>query len=297
MNGNSHKRKSATRTTTAAAAADTSSFHPPPSFRLAEDVAAESSRFELWTVRLPQAVDSDDINGFELSVADPSSQNFESNGSKYTFQWGHPVENESFRLLLPKSKDEKEKQKDKGSDSDSDDDDSDDDDDEQYYLYPIKIPFTRHVNVVAAVPLLAETELAPRVDNAPAALVPIRHAYHHVPPKKGLKRRWMPLGSALTKAESEIAGAGAVAVPSTPERKKVKTERKTNSQARAPPAARSPPPPVAMNIKEEQTRENIKEELASDNESKLDKSARREAKKAKKEAKKAKKEKKVKKER
>jgi hypothetical protein len=180
MNG--HKRKSATQTTTAVAAADPSSFHPPPSFRLADDFAAEnntaSSRYELWTVRLPQAVDADDINGLELSVADPSSQHFESNGSKYTFQWGHPVENESFRLLLPKSKDEK----DEKDDSDSDDDDSDDDD-EKYYLYPTKIPFTRHVNVVAAVSLQAETELAPRVDNAPAAVVPIPRAYQNVPQK------------------------------------------------------------------------------------------------------------------
>jgi hypothetical protein len=223
----------------------------------------------------------------ELSATDPASQHFESNGSKYTFQWGHPVENESFRLLLPKSKDEKAKKDDSDSDSD---DDSDDDDDEQYYLYPTKIPFTRHVNVVEAVPLQAETELAPRIDNAPAAVVPIRRAYHHVPPKKGLKRRWMPLGSALTKTESETAGAGAVAVPSTPERKKVKTEPKTESPARgaaAPATAARSPPPVAMNIKEEHN------SSAVDSDSKLDKSARKEAKKAKK----AKKEKKLKKER
>jgi hypothetical protein len=299
MNGNGHRRKSATPTTAAANAADTSSFHPPPSFRLADDVAAESSRFELWTVRLPQAVDSDDINGLELSVSDPSSQNFESNGSKYTFQWGHPVENESFRLLLPKTKEEKKKEK--SSDSDSDDDDSDDDDDERYYLYPTNIPFTKHVNVVSAVPLQAETDLAPRVENAPAALVPIRRAYQHVPPKKGLKRRWMPLGSTLTETE-KTAGAGAVVMPSTPERKKVKTLPKTKSPARAPPSspsvkAQSPSPPVAMNIKEEHIKEeNMKEEQTS--ETKAEKSARKEAKKAKKEAKKMKKEsKKVKEER
>jgi hypothetical protein len=99
-------------------------------------------------------------HSLELSATDPASQHFESNGSKYTFQWGHPVENESFRLLLPKSKDEKAKK----DDSDSDD--------EQYYLYPTKSPFTRHVNVVEAVPLQAETELAPRIDNAPAVVVP-----------------------------------------------------------------------------------------------------------------------------
>jgi hypothetical protein len=304
MNGNGHKRKSATPIAAAAAAADTSSFHPPPSFRLADDVAAESSRFELWTVRLPQAVDSDDINGLELTLADPSSQIFESNGSKYTFQWGHPVENESFRLLLPKSKEEK--KKDKGSDSDSDDDDSDDDD-EQYYLYPTHIPFTKHVNVVAAVPLLAETEIAPRVENAPTALVPIRRAYQHVPPKTGLKRRWMPLGSALTKNESETAGAGAVAVPSIAERKKVKTLPKTKSptrtQAPTSPAvkARSPSPPVTTNLKEEHIKdEHIKEEHIKEeqSETRAEKSARKEAKKAKKESKKAKKEsKKVKEER
>jgi hypothetical protein len=286
MNG--HKRKSAIPTTTDDAAEETSTFQSPPSFRLDDDFAAESngssknnasSRYELWTVRLPQAVDSDDVNGLELSVADPSSQNFESNGLKYTFQWGHPVENESFRLLLPKSKVEKDK---KGSDSDSDDES--DDDDEQYYLYPTKVPFTRHVNVVAAVPLQAETELAPRIDNAPAALVPIRRAYHHVPQKKGLKRRWMPLGSALAEPKAQ----GAVAVPSTPERKS-KTGSKSPARAPAsPPAAARPP--VAMNIKEEPT------SSAPDSDSKLEKSARKEAKRAKKEAKKAKKESKVKKE-
>jgi hypothetical protein len=276
---NGHKRKSATPKTTTAAVEETSTFQPPPSFRLDDDFAAESSRYELWTVRLPQAVDSDDINGLELSVADPSSQNFESNGLKYTFQWGHPVENESFRLLLPKEKVEKDA---KGSGSDSDSDDSSDDDDEQYYLYPTKVPFTRHVNVVAAVPLQAETELAPRIDNAPAALVPIRRAYHLFPQKMGLKRRWMPLGSALAETES----AGAVAVPSTPERKaKTVTKSPTQVPAAAPVRARSP---VAMDIKEEPT------SSAPDSDSKLDKSARKEAKRAKKEAKKAKKESKVK---
>jgi hypothetical protein len=280
-------------------AAAESSFHPPPSFRLPDDF--DSSRYELWTVRLPVAAEADDINGLELALSDPSSQNFESNGSKYTFQYGHPVENESFRLLLPKEKDKDDKDSDSGDDSDDSDDEKDD---EKLYLYPTKIPFTRHVNVVAAVPMQAETELAPRLDNAPKPVVTVRRAYQHVPQKKGLKRRWMPEGSSVvidTNTSVSVAAAGAVsagaAVPSTPEKKAKSAGRSSPKKVKkevgaspsvAPPSPASPP--VAMDTTNDDHTSSPDKKARK--EAKKDKKEAKEEKKAKKEAKKSKKDKK-----
>jgi hypothetical protein len=153
----------------------------PPTFRLPEN----PDRFELWTVRLPRDVDPADLNGCHLQLNLQQDQEFAGrNGKKYTFQWGDPVENESFRLLLPKE---------------PDDDDSDDDDDR--FLYPTKMKFQRHVKIAAAIENTEDVDLAPSAAKAPPPVDDIRHAYASIPQRKGLKRRWTPLGGPKIEVE------------------------------------------------------------------------------------------------
>lgn len=233
---------------------------PPPTFNVPADF--DNKRYELWTVRMPVSADLQDLNGLEINLKeeDAAQKVFVSQGQKYTLQWGHAVENESFRLLLPREGN-------KDSDSDDSMDDSDDDKDEATYMYPTKIPFQRHVNIVTATKARDETELAPRIDNAPVpdAAVRLRRAYQPVAQKTGLKRRWMPLGTPLI---VPAIGAAAVRQEETPSSLPAKSKRiKTETPA--------------ASVKKEEP-EAIDE-------------AKRSAKKMKKEAKKMKKEKKAKK--
>ena len=152
----------------------------PPTFRLPEN----PDRFELWTVRLPRNVDLQELHGCHVDVNLSSSRQPEvptfknTNGKKCTFQFGDPIENESFRLLLPKEIDE----------------DAMEDDDERF-LYPSNMSFRRHVRIAPTIGKTGELDVAPSTENAPEPVDPMRHAYASVPQKKGLKRRWVPMGA------------------------------------------------------------------------------------------------------
>jgi hypothetical protein len=166
----------------------------PPAFTLEKN----NPDLEIFTFRLPSTIPLNSLDQLELDLSGSATAKpcrFQSGGAKYNLQLGTAVENESFRVLLPKAKAAK---KDK---DDSDDDDSDDDDDDDKHLQPATIPFTRHFNVVAATTALTERTLAPRQDKAPVAVDPMRRAYQHVPQITGLKRRWMPLGVPAAPAE------------------------------------------------------------------------------------------------
>jgi hypothetical protein len=145
--------------------------------------------YELWTFRLPLGVEVEDLKNLVFDPNDPSSATFEASSSssstKYTLSIGHSVENESFRVLVPNQKDE---------------DEDDNDDEEPTILVPSQLHFRKHFNVVQAVSIPMESELAPSSD------VPlpdsVRRAYGHVPQKRDLKRRWKPIGCSDSIASS-----------------------------------------------------------------------------------------------
>lgn len=262
----------------------------PPTFRLpATDLSNgnNENRYELWTIRLPSAVDIQDLEGssLQLDPSNPSSSNFESNGIKYSFQWGHSVENESFRVLVPAAT-----AKDDSDESDSDSDEGGKKKKERY-LIPLPTPFQRHLNVVTAV-TLSETDLAPRVDNAPTAIDDVRRAYAHVPQKTGLKRRWMPLGGIAFQSAVASATGTAVAVKRVKEEATSATQSSKRNEGSSSLTEQSPKrykkENEVMNSDDlhSGTATSIKD--AGDDLS-AGKKARKEAKKAEKEAKKAKK--------
>ena len=202
----------------------------PPKFSLGGDNSSQngnngeldSNRYELWSFRLPASIPIQDLDGCELTVpataaasaaggilSAPAAENGKAaaaaaaassnnpfsfatkNGDNYTLRWGHQVENESFRVLVPY----------KDGDDESEDEDNDNNNKKQF-LAPANAPFQRHINVVSVVEEVSETKLAPGMETAPKPNLvtrgiphQMRRAYQHVPQKTGLKRRWMPLGS------------------------------------------------------------------------------------------------------
>lgn len=276
----------------------------PPTFRLPSDPAGAqkngSSRYELWTIRLPASVNIEDLEGCSLQLNQPTTATttpgyFESNGTNYSLQWGHAVEHESFRVLVPLAH------------PNDDDDSSSDDDDEngKKFLVPVPAPFARHLNAVTAV-TASETDLAPRLDQAPAAVDPIRRAYAHVPQKTGLKRRWMPLGGGIVAAsvtaapKSGVAATAAAKNTSTMDTQRIKNEVETPTRSKSEDRSTSEPSP--KKVKREDSARDVDPETpaaattpsmkAEDVDLESAKKERKSAKKAKKAEKKAKKEKK-----
>jgi DNA-directed RNA polymerase I subunit RPA34.5 len=333
---------------------DDDSVLDPPTFSLPSDLSGDStsSRYELWTIRIPSSVDLLDLQDCRLTVPLsttttttttmtsalrignlPSSNDnststdcFESNGSKYTFTWGHAVENESFRVLVPS--------KQKASALEDEDDDDNDSTTEttsrDKSLVPCNIPFARHLNIVQTMSS-SEQDWAPRCGPAPAADTTVRRAYGPILQKSGLKRRWVPLGGGVT--ESFVAAAAAAlacrdtkpppaaamvavaprdkartitqeALPST-RHSSTSARSKTNSDASKPSKRLKRQPdqnesshhaPMALVPKNEPSTFNAtpqRSSLLGDNESSLEqRQARKAAKREKKAAKKAKKERK-----
>jgi hypothetical protein len=177
----------------------------PPAFTL-ED---ENPDLEIFTFRMPSRIPLNSLDKLEFDLSGTKPCTFQAGDAKYKLQLGTAVENESFRVLVPKAKAKK------ADDKDSDDSDDDDDDDEKY-LQPASIIFSRHFNVLATTKELNERTIAPHQDKAPANVDPMFRAYSHVPQKTGLKRRWMPLG---------VPVAAACAA----EPKRVKTTTKTTT--------------------------------------------------------------------
>lgn len=142
-----------------------------PSFAL----PVNEDRYELWTIRLPSAVNLADIHNMTFQVANDDSPSIRQNlfpvgDAKYAFQMGHAVENESFRLLLPSPTNE-------GSEKLS---------------VTASSTFHKHLNVVLVPPRI-DDEVAPSATTEHSQR---RRAYAPVPQKTGLKRRWLPFGSA-----------------------------------------------------------------------------------------------------
>ena len=236
---------------------------PDPEFSLEKD----NPNLELWTFRLPTHIPICALNNLKMENILSSKQQHQSGGNISTAKFQHNgksyhlllsdtlVENESFRVLTPKEKD--------GSDEGDDND----------VLNPCSKPFSKHFNVLADVPELSETKLAPR-EGPPAQDDTMRSAYRHVPQRAGLKRRWMPLGTKLEKNEEEVV--------SPPPTKRMKTDS-TDSSA-----------PNTVTDKNSSTKKTkAPEEKAAKEAAKSAKKALKEEKKAlkkaKKEAKKAKK--------
>ena len=148
---------------------ETTAFHntsdslrlDPPTFSL-----PDSGEYEVWTIRMPREMDIAALNGIKLDVANNILGHFQSkNDESYGLVMGPSIENETFRILVPSSSD-------------------------PMMLVPSQSGFDRHVTVVHQNAIQTETEVAPRVETAPSPHCLVRHAYSHVPQKKGMKRRW-----------------------------------------------------------------------------------------------------------
>jgi hypothetical protein len=160
----------------------------------------------------------EDLKNLVFDPNDPSSATFEVSSSKsstkYTLSIGHSVENESFRVLVPSQKD---------------DDEDDTDDEEPTILVPSQLHFRKHFNVIQAVSIPMETELAPSSD------VPlpdsVRRAYGHVPQKRDLKRRWKPIGcsDSITSSSAELTKSSIRHTPLPSETKRLLSNEKNDS--------------------------------------------------------------------
>jgi DNA-directed RNA polymerase I subunit RPA34.5 len=201
-----------------------------PSFAL----PLNEDRYELWTIRMPSAVNFSDIHNMSFHLANDDSQTILpqntfalKDGSKYAFQSGHPVENESFRLLLPTSTS----------------------DDDEKLMVTSRSTFQKHFNVVL-VPATNDESAAPSTALEHSHR---RRAYAPVPQKTGLKRRWLPFGAALPDELDHATVTLALptaAVPVTSEGVKMKEEYNDMNGH----AAMAPPDEIsshAFRIKEE----------------------------------------------
>jgi hypothetical protein len=168
----------------------------PPTFSIPNDL----DDYELWTVRLPTSLNIEALQGIELDAEKLGI--FQAESMAYGMTYGHPVENENFRLLL-KSGD---------------------------FLHFHDQPFTRHVNVVDAMSLkdTVGTELAPRLETAPPTADPVRKSYSHIPQASGLKRRWMPPGTGAPSSAAAVVIAPFTRAPKRDEALTLSASLKTN---------------------------------------------------------------------
>jgi hypothetical protein len=194
------------------------------------------SDYEIFTFRLPCAVPVKSLDGMVLNMDDlEKSGKIQANGKEYKIVSGHPSENESFRLLVPESKEESSKKKKNDSDSDDDEESSSDEEGAKaakpQYLKVLDTPFGGHFNILLSTEPLTEQKIAPTAEKAPkpAEGVMMKHAYEHVPQRTGLKRRWMPMGAKAKPSEPSPAAAAVKASSSNvdeeePNAKKMKVE-------------------------------------------------------------------------
>lgn len=186
----------------------------PPLFTL-----EKNPDLEIFTFRMPSRIPLNSLDKLEFDLSGTEPCTFQAGDVKYKLQLGTDVENESFRVLVPKAKAKK------ADDKDSDDSDDDDNDEDEKYLQPASIPFSRHFNVLAITKEMTERIVAPRQDKAPANVDPMFRAYAHVPQKTGLKRRWMPLGVPVAAAAAEPKRAKRTAT-ATPMKKQASLSKK-----------------------------------------------------------------------
>jgi hypothetical protein len=210
----------------------------PPKFTVSGNNADDSddgsdSNIELWTFRMEQGFPLQKLDGVKFNLKELQStgdtvrittknqKNKDDEDDKeeegYTMTVGETFENETFRVLEPLSSINRKTNQSSSSDSSDSDSDSssdssdkkkrnqkkkdkqphmDDDDTMKKLLCPSSKPFTRHFNVLKAFTHMSETQMAPL--QGPEPTDPVRHAYAPIPQRKGLKRRWMPLGVKTT---------------------------------------------------------------------------------------------------
>jgi hypothetical protein len=249
---------------------------PAPDFTIDEN----DNNLELFTIRLPVKVPLSSLNDLVLDMKDESTTaTFTANGQDYRIQMGDAIENESFRVLVPRPKgddDDEEKEK------DSDDEDSVENENKKskhlHYLQPSSQAFSKHFNVFASVPHLSETQLAPR--EGPPAVDKMRHAYAPIAQRSGLKRRWMPLGVPKPTKDG-----------SSKKEKKKKTSKSKESSSPVDMETEDTPLPPTKRIKTEESDKSSSkaDKKAKKAEKKAMKAEKKSAKKAKKDAKKSKK--------
>jgi hypothetical protein len=207
-----------------------------PSFSLKSRVI-DSDRYELWSIRLPASLPVEALDGCELAVPsvaascasggpvaapvdeDPSTAKKNNKehlasfstqkGDIFALRWGNPVENETFRVLVPHPRHNRAGDDDDDKDEDYREDGQDDSDkqseSDKGSLIPARKPFKRHMNVVSFLEEQSAMKMAPGADRAPepnvrttvtgAPQVKLRRAYESVQQKAGLKQRWIPLGT------------------------------------------------------------------------------------------------------
>jgi len=178
---------------------------PPGGMDHIDDEDDDSDRYELWTFRVPSTMNVSDLDGVEIDM-DAIRKNKNSGGmkvsdGKYAVSLGDGVENENFRVLVPSHRND-EDEDDSSSNSSSSNSNSNSEDESngnketnKFLLCPASKAFSRHLNIHTTELLRkSEAELAPLEGPEPTDDV-LRHAYSHIPQRKGLKRRWMPLGA------------------------------------------------------------------------------------------------------
>ena len=160
-------------------------------FRLPAEYATDPDRFEFWTVRVPAAMNLEDMQGCQIKNKEDCYVTSDSVAStsptKFALHVGNGAENESLRMIIPRTQ--------LNVDDDESDDDSNDEEDKKTLMVALSEGFTRHMNVVEHRETRTEQQLAPHPDEAPDAGSALRRAYTSVPQKTGLKRRWQPSGA------------------------------------------------------------------------------------------------------
>ena len=201
----------------------------------------DADRYELVTFRIPVDVKLSDLNGIKIDLSKLSGSGMPIQDGKFVLSQGDKNENETFRVLVPDNK-----TTDDSSDSDSD---SDDQSDSKFLLHPSQKAFSHHFNLTKnSLVKKSETELAPSVGPEPVGCT-LKHSYSHIPQRKGLKRRWMPLGnkqgaiaispqlvtmkySKATTTKNEDAESVEEATPTKPETKKRRRSNSTSSNGK-----------------------------------------------------------------
>ena len=245
---------------------------PLPDFAFQED----DENLELWTFRMPTGIPISALNNVEIDFSTKTAK-FQVNGQHYEIMLGDEAENENFRPLVPREDDDKI--------LDDDDDEDDEEETKKKYLRPTTRSFSQHFNVLKHIPEISETELAPRVGPEPHDA--LRLAYEHVPQRKGLKRRWMPLG---------VSTASITSITSITDNASTKSHKDEDSEPESPPTKRRKVEEKSSKKSEsKETKSERKAAKAAAKAAKAEKRAlkaeKRALKKAKKESKKTKKEK------
>jgi hypothetical protein len=180
----------------------------PPKFTFDE----ENGDLEVWSFRLPVFLSVDALQGVKFDPSTGSTTFAAPDGKEYRIQAGDAAATDSFRVLVPKKKGSGEDDDKSSSSSSSNSDDGDDDDEEEDTygatkkapLRPCKMAFSKHFQVLASVPVLTESQLAPQ-EGPPPADKTMRHAYAPVAQRTGLKRRWMPIGVARVDQDADAS--------------------------------------------------------------------------------------------